>query len=259
MSDVILQREIPDGVPWRHPPAARLPGLSPLPIEQWLTRDDAFAAQMALRETLIASRHDDVIALLPSAEPAAQECLDTISRELDASYTSIETTVTRPDGATVHIDRGDPMATIGRLIQSDVCLMESGPNGYVLTGAVLCFPASWTLAEKIGKPLSAIHGPVQAYDDNLEKRVQRVFEAIRPGTVLARSNALIYADADLFAPRTEVDRRPYAGENFLRTERQTLRRLPNTGAVVFGIHTTVIAMASLPDADQRALRDAATA
>jgi hypothetical protein len=36
-----------------------------------------------------------------------------------------------------------------------------------LTAAILCFPASWTLAEKLGRPLGAIHGPVAGYDPGM--------------------------------------------------------------------------------------------
>lgn len=257
MPDPILQRNIPDGVPWRHAPAARLPGLSPLPLKDWLLRDDVFSAQMALREQLITKRRADVIALQPGAAPAAEECLDTVLEALDAGYNVGPARVRRPDGVEISIDREDPLATIGRLIQSDICLMEAGPDGYVLTGAVLCFPASWTLSEKIGKPLPAIHTPVDVYDTDLARRVQRVFEAIRPETILTRANALRYDAPDLFAPRREAES-PHTGEGYLRTERQTLRRLPRTGAVVFGIHTTVVAMKDVPEAERQAFLKAAT-
>ena len=65
---------------------------------------------------------------------------------------------------TVAIDRGDPMGTLGHLVQEDLCLMEKRGEEHVLTAAVLCFPASWRLADKIGRPLEAIHVPVPEYD-----------------------------------------------------------------------------------------------
>ena len=253
MSEIILQSTVPEGVPWRHRPAARLPGLSPLPIDQWLIRDDVYAAQMALRDRLIADKPGDVIACLESATPAAIECLETIVTALDCDYKVSADHVTRPDGVQVPLAWDAPMTTVGRLVQCDVCLMEEGPQGHVLTAAALCFPASWQLSEKIGKPLPAIHRPVPEYDSNLEKRVQRVFDSLRPGMILTRANALLSPTAALYVPKSEEEPRKREKSPYLRTERQTLRRLPRTSAIVFGIHTTIMAIADLPEADRRLL------
>lgn len=253
MAHPILQSVVPERAPWRDRYGTRLPGLAPLPLEEWLLRDDAFAAQMALRDSLIGTRRSEVIAMQPEAEAAARECLQLVLGALDDAYRVETAQVIRPDGVTVSINPDDPLGTMGRLVQNDICLMQETPKGYALTAAVLCFPASWTLAEKIGKPLLAIHDPVAEYDAQLAKRVDRVFQAIRPDQVLTRANLLIYAEADLFAPRTEADRRPYLGDRYVRTERQTFRRLPETRAVAFGIHTTVMDMAALPEAERQAI------
>ena len=87
----------------------------------------------------------------------------------------------------------------------------------------------------------------------VEKRVQRLFDALRPGQVLWRANAHLYGDPTLFSPRTEADPRPYvdlSAARFVRSERQTLRRLPESGAVLFGIHTLMVPVDCL-DPDQR--------
>jgi dimethylamine monooxygenase subunit A len=121
----------------------------------------------------------------------------------------------------------------------------------VLTGAILCFPASWTLAEKIGRPMSAIHGPVHEYDARIATSVQRMMRAIQPGAMLWRANALVYDDATLHQPRVEGARRPPPVEGlYLRSERQSFVRLPVTGAVVFAIHTYVVRVSDL-SADAR--------
>ncbi|MEM8803479.1 MAG: DUF3445 domain-containing protein [Pseudomonadota bacterium] len=256
MADPILQTVVPDGAPWRDRFGTRLPGLSPLPMESWLLRDEVFAAQMALRDDLIASRRAEVIAALPAAEAALAECLELILGALDPGYTVGAREVVRPDGVTVPLNRDDPLGVMGRLVQSDTCLMQETPDGYALTAAVLCFPASWTLAEKIGKPLPAIHVPVHDYDGHMAKRVERVFQAIRADRLLTRANLLLYESPALFAPRREEDTRPFLGDRFVRTERQTFRRLPETNAVAFGIHTTVMDMDALPEGERQAVLDA---
>lgn len=245
--------------PWLDPAAWRLPGMQPLEGAGWLLRDDAFAGQMALRDRLLTDKRQDVLAVMPEAGDAAAECLSRVLDALarDPGYTIGETTILRPDGVTVPLDRTDPLLTIGRLIQEDVCLLLPGPEGHVLAGAALCFPASWTLAEKIGRALPGVHRPVKQYDESLTRRVQRMFDTIRPEQPLWRSNALLYDRPDLHAPRREDEgaRHVSGGGRYLRSERQTLSRLPETGAVVFTIHTFVVPVDRLSD-DQRSTLDA---
>ena len=249
MSGPILQSHLPNP-PWLDPARWRLPGVEPLRVEDWLIRDEVFSAQMALRDELIATRADEVHALEPSAEPAARECYDLVLSALaaDPGYTWQDGSVTRPDGVTVALDRAQPLLTLGRLTQSDICLLEPGEDGHVLTGAILCFPAYWTLVEKIGRALPRIHKPVPEYDADIGRRVQRLFDAIRPGQLLGRMNANIHASPDLFTPKREdePESRVAPGEGrFVRSERQILRQLPDTGAVAFTIHTYMVAIEDL--------------
>lgn len=236
----ILQTSIPYNPLAPH----RLPGIQPLAPEEWLRFDDGFAAQMRHRERLLRQRREAVLQLSTAAEPAAQELLDHV---LEVRYGADPATpsVLRPDGQRVTLDRKDPFGSLGRIAQQDFCLLErpEGRAEHVMTGAILCFPASWTLAEKIMKPLLAIHGTVRAYDAGLAARVQRLFDGVQVGRPLWRFNALWYADAELHQPRTEADPRPTSTpetQHFLRSELQSLYRLPESRAVVFSIHTRVL-------------------
>ena len=230
-----------------------LPGIAPLDVADWLRVDDAFAGQMARRDALIEGARERVIALDDGALPAAQELLElVIAAQLEKpGFSREDAAMRRPDGALVAVDRADPMATAGRLAQEDFCLLErrDGADEHVLTGAVLCFPASWSLDEKFMRPLIGIHGPVAAYDASVARRVQRLFDGVQAGRPLWRFNALWYDSPELHQPRRENDRRPrpkVAREAFLRSELQTIRRLPETGAVVFGIHTFVLHARDVP-------------
>ena len=256
MHPPILQSCLPF-LPWMDPRTARLPGVLPLQDDDWLVVDDAFAGQMAERDRLIATRPDAVHAMLPAARDAADEVLSITLQKLERSpgYHLTRATVTRPDGVTVPLDRDRPLLTLGRLVQEDLCLMEPGPDGHVLTGAILCFPASWTLAEKIGRPLMGIHAGVPPYSDDVGRRVQRMFDAIRPDQPLWRMNYLTYDDHILHQPRREGDRRPRPVGHFLiRCERQCFVRLPETRAVVFSIHTDVVRAETLTEAELVELR-----
>lgn len=241
--------------PWLHPATRRLPGIQPLDMADWLVRDEAFAAQMALRDRLLAERRDDVFRALPEAEAAAEELLALVLSRLGMGYRQDETSVTRPDGVTVDLAADHPLIVAARLVQEDLCLLDqvNGEGEHILNGAVLCFPASWTLAEKIGHPMTRIHVPVEDYTQNMAARVQRLFDALHVDRPLWRANALLYHDPTLHQPRRENDRRepPKGRADYLRSERQSLLRLPQTRAVVFSIHTWVVRWEKLSE-DQRA-------
>jgi len=217
-----------------------LPGIQPASMEDWLHCDDAFSAQMQHRAALLAARREDVLALDPSAEPAAQELLDLV---LHHTYPACSDQVVRPDGHRVLIDRARPLETLCHLVQEDFCILQKHGDEHVLTGAILCFPASWRLSEKFMRPLVDIHDPVASYDANIARRVQRLFDGIQPGRPLWRFNALWYEDAELHQPRSASEPREIKDPGtaqYMRSERQTLLRLPGTGAVVFSIHTYVL-------------------
>ena len=234
--NAILQSSIP-----YDPFAPRaLPGIQPTNMDNWLLRDDAFAAQMQRREALLAEHRSDVLALDPDAEPAAQELLELV---LTYAYGGVADQVTRRDGQQVQIDRAQPLDSLCKLVQEDLCILQKRGDEHVLTGAVLCFPASWSLSEKFMRPLIDIHIPVDSYDENIARRVQRLFDGIQPGRPLWQFNALTYEDAELFQPRSaSAPRRDRNAQTarYLRSERQTLLRLPETRAVIFSIHTYVL-------------------
>lgn len=218
----------------------RLPGVAPVQ-GNWLHVDDAYSAQMARRAEVLAEHPDQVI--YGEGSPAAQEMFEVaLAAAADLGFQHLGDSVRRPDGVHVHIRA--PLLTLGHLFQNDFVLMEAGPDGHVLSAAVLCFPASWTLAEKAGRPLDIIHDPVEEYDDQLARRVQRLFDGVQVGRPLWRFNRLWYADAELYQPRSHAARRDIPATpskaNFVRSERQTIVRLRRTGAVVFAIHTYVV-------------------
>ena len=218
---IIVQSRLPFA-PWMSPVTARLPGVQPV-VGPWLAVDDAYAGQMARRDQLIARVPQDVLTTLPEGQEAAAELyamlLDLLRQMPGFRIGTVE--AERPDGQVVALDAGDPLRTLGRLVQEDLCLLQKQGDEHVLTGAVLCFPASWSL---------------------------------RPDQPLWRMNALVYANPELHQPRREEDpRSDRRGGQFLRAERQTLLRLPLTGAVLFAIHTYVVPLSALTEPERQGL------
>jgi len=223
----------------------RLPGVVPVPIKNWLCRDDAYGAQMAYRDELIKTRREDVYLMRKEAESAAGELLGIIVDE--CGYPRNGNILTRPDGVEIDIASDAPLVTAGRLVQEDLDILQTDGDVHRLTAGLMCFPASWTPHQKIGKTLAGIHKPVPEYIP-VGDIVQRMFHALRPEQPLMRANFLIYTDAELHQPRLEGESKPFppGAVRFVRVERQSFRKLPKTQAVVFAIHTFVVPALSLP-------------
>ena len=245
MFSLIFQKSIPYNTTY-----PKLPGTRPISPDEWIICDDAFSQQMALRDELIKTRRDKVLAISDQAYEAAVE-LSKMALEFSIKslgYQKSNDEVIRPDEVSIKIDLSDPMRFLGRLVQNDFCILQKVGEEHVLTAASLCFPASWSLEEKFLKPLIDIHTPVKEYNEEIAKRVQRLFDGLQVSRPVWRFNALFYEDPHLFQPRSinQPRKKPAPNQvNYFRSERQTLIKLPETRAIVFGIHTFVIKMQNL--------------
>lgn len=146
-----------------------------------------------------------------------------------------------------------------RAVHEDLCLLTQRPGEdvYRLIGAAVAWPSDWRPAEKIGLPLRALHAPIQGYEEHLASGVDRFMTTLRPGPIYGRCNWFIAATPER---RWLPDRPPQeafahvtpdnAGETlFVRSERQTLRRLPRTQAILFTIGIYVEPLANLSPAN----------
>ncbi|HEY4173299.1 MAG TPA: DUF3445 domain-containing protein [Rhodopila sp.] len=236
----------------------------------WFELDRCYPAEMAERRRLLDSAHGEVFAALPVSDAARREALDAVVAALvlhhpdwfglDGGVVCNHLTGERWDGAAV-----DPLELAGRLVQEDLCLVQNDDLGPMFTAAVLCFPSRWRLLDKIGKRLAEVHGPVPLYADRLAGPVDRFMRHLRAGHIVSRLNWSLLDDPALFQPggkwRVEGDAgitAANAGERvFLRVERQTLRRLPVSGAVLFGIRVHVYRLDRVIDGRERAVALAA--
>ncbi len=229
-------------------------GLARVGVDRWLVVDGRRHEELAERHRLLAERHDEVFVALPGVEAAGAEVLAAV-REWLAAH--------RPDVALPLDPPGlHPLEAAGRLVQEDLCLMVDRNGASHLDAACLCFPSHWRLAEKIGRPADAIHGPVPRYAEELSARVDRYLARLRPGVIGVRRNWSVHDAPDLFAPDPPVGAVPLGVDEvaeglWLRSERQTLRRLPATGAVLFTIGVQQVAMGALAARPEVAARLAA--
>lgn len=203
-------------------------GLVRLAESEWLDP----APDLALRAEAF-DAHPGSVMVLPEAEAPAREL-----------------------AAMLGVDGG--LEAAARSVWEDLCILtRTSPDApLLLTGAAVGFPTDWRIADKIGKPLLAVHQPIHGYADHLSQAVDAFMERLEPGEIYGRTNVFVLASdalrhmpegdpADRFAHVTPAN----AGEAlFVRCERETLRRLPATGAIVFTIGIYRCPLGELSDA-----------
>ena len=245
---------IDEHAPWQRLGFKLKLGLRARSEAKWLPSNDLFgnwtarAEQIVLKTQLLAKHHKDVFSAMLNTNAAGDEVLAMVRQHLttyhhDHAHNDCMATA----DAGLH-----PLDRAARLVPEDLLLLapfgEAASDDatvvkWHLVAASLCFPAHWVLAEKMGKPLAAIHDPVPHYDERLAGPVDRFFNKMKVGPISARMNWSLQIGTDLFTPH-RAQRQAAAGDLdnhqlCLRLENQTLRKLPQTGFVLFTIRTHI--------------------
>ena len=225
-------------------------GLKSLPLAEWIAIDEEFVDYLLCKAELLQQQLTEVWGCLSGSEPAQQEMLflllDHLVTYLPQYYKrqgdQITCLITNQSwNITEFID--NPLQLAAQLIQEDLCLMQSTVSGYILTAGCVCFPSRWSFCEKLGKPIAEIHQPVPGYTQMLESHVNTFFDRLQVDHPVYRFNWGIVDCSDLsLLPHTRpTSSNPLltveniAQHLWLRVERQTLRRLPQTQSVLFTI------------------------
>ncbi|MCO8126580.1 DUF3445 domain-containing protein [Acidimicrobiia bacterium EGI L10123] len=225
------------------PPDASM-GTRALDPDRWFLVDDQWDAQRAEAARLLASERDEVLVSAddPAVGAVVAELDDVVRTWLGRSRGSVPPVVT---------DQRDPprgLADTRLLVADDLCLLLPGEGGWRLAAGCVCFPSYWRPRDRIGGPLDGVHAVVPGYPGALAGRVDGFLGRLRPGQGVWRRNWLVHDVADLHLPTwvDDVDRpTPVPEGRWLRSERQTLVRLPTVEAVVFTIRTQQVPMAVL--------------
>lgn len=215
----------PPHLPFLAGPPDFVVGLRPIDPARWLA-PDVEADTLPEKCALIDAEGDAVFRTLPESVPAQVE--------------------------TAALMNAADFAAAGRAVSDDLCIMEKRGDMHVLTAAIVCAPSFWDLADVIGQPLSHIHGPVPdrlGADGarGLAQRISRIFDGLAPDMVLERFNWTVQATNARYTPNgaplraiAEAARDDDALDLLhLRVERQTIRKLPESRAVLFTIRVSL--------------------
>lgn len=223
----------------------------------WIEPDSFLSRHLAEKDDLIATERDVVFREEAETRQSQAEILRMLADFLPARFPDIYRRVgdridVLPAGRSVGLSSDEPpLLTASRLVQEDLVLMRDGPGGYRLAAASLCFPSSWSLAEKFGQTLDGLHTRVPGYPDGLATRMNRIFANLKTEMPVTRTNWGISPDAELHHPESKERPRNWFGNAsdfaaaFIRCERQTLRRMPVSGDILFTIKIYVDPLATL--------------
>lgn len=230
-------------------------GLKPLDLADWVEIDETYDAQMQEKWRLYAAVPDKVFVAEADTGAAQQEVLDLLQthvvthfperfrRNHDGIAMTDHLVLSSADTASM-----PPLKAASLLVQEDLILMRKGENGWRLAAGSLCFPSSWTLTEKFGRPLQDIHQPVPQFGPGTRNNdlINRMFDKLHQP--VQRFNWSIQAGGALYHPLSHTGRVERAEQRpskfdgadlnaaaFIRVERQTLRKLPQSGDILFTI------------------------
>lgn len=237
--------------------------LRPLEVDNWIEMGEHYERDMARKKRVMDAYPKTVLATLPGIEPEAAEVLTTLSDHLCARF---------PDSFSLDSDRRvlrnerlnedvvvsseadgtwieHPLGICGRLVQEDLALLVERQGELVFGGGSVCFPNRWDLPSKIGLSMRAVHEPVARLNEQLQEPIDSFFDRLTPDKPYWR---LGWGVLDTDDPYQPVDGTamvappvPHVGDPtspdrlFLRVERETLRRFPQTQAVLFTIRTYI--------------------
>jgi hypothetical protein len=201
-------------------------GTFPVEIANWLLRDAEFDLTVQLKKKLLATRRSEVVGLQPGGDDVAQEAAQLVSQ-----WAGVELASTGIDA----------LVEASLLVADDLAVLQpvksqDGSEQLLLNAAVVCCPSRWLLSEKMGHNMLAIHEPVAKYADHVGAAVDTYFQRLTVEKPVWRSNWIIQDHPALFQP--QIPSGPLVktpDELWIRMERQTLRRLPKTGGILFTI------------------------
>lgn len=230
-------REVPEGTfRWRL-------GVRPLDLADWLVITDQYTHEVAEKARIMAAHPNTAFCVLDDVEAECVEIATAVVDHLRHHH---------PDRfEQVELDPSlHPLDAAGRLIQEDLVVMVERDNDLIFAGGSVCFPNRWDLRSKLGRTMAEVHEPVTDLNAQLGDTVDAFLRRLTPTKPVWRLGWGVLDTDDLYQPLDgtaeprPIDASPAA--HHLRVERETLRRFPETGCILFTIHTHLTPLVDLP-------------
>jgi len=261
-----INQQKPPHFPFEEPPFCLSMGLLKIPEREWFEIFDQHerAFQMAEKRKLLANHHGDVFMADPSAFMASSEVLNLMLKHLPSIRPDLYSRKSNKIKLNPHPEFDEeewstdlntngihPLDLAARLVQEDLIIMlppdikqAQTSAGWWLAAGSVAFPSRWCLKKKLGLPMDIIHAPVPFYKEQLQTAVDNFLNQMPDDQIYARRNWSLYDNPSLrqdgAEQMSERTQKPITSNNagerlWLRVERQTLRKLKGTGAILFTI------------------------
>jgi dimethylamine monooxygenase subunit A len=200
-------------------------------IAQFYRNSSEHADVMAERRKWLEHDPEKYVAALPEAEALLAEAVE-VANSVGVS-------------AGVGASALKTMTNLGAAWEPDLLVLQSPSSSAqpVLLAGCVCFPSSWALEEKIGRPLDTIHTPVPTLNEQFANPVQQFLARIKPGISWERINWGLSRSPELnqhpSRKLSRLDATVTLEEVWFRAEYQSLIALPKTGGVLFGIRLVI--------------------
>ncbi|ODV65928.1 hypothetical protein HYPBUDRAFT_157978 [Hyphopichia burtonii NRRL Y-1933] len=255
-----------DDRPWRpfRWPYHQTMSIFKLDINHWLDMDKYYWHYIQEKERIWLKYGKENIDWLPGSEDACFELMETVVEHMTARYPLLFTVLEDKgsDGKIIKNEltkevldmtlplKENPLIYVSKLAKEDFYIVKKNPEDgkHYLVAAAVPFPGgSFGIDHKIGKHLDVIHDDVPYYHEKLKKSMERWFERLAPENPVERASWYISWDHKLkvsnvyripkFEADTVADINSTDPKEFnVRVERQTLRRLPKSQAIIFTNH-----------------------
>jgi hypothetical protein len=234
-----------------HPEVLQM-GLSPLQAKLWIETDGDLGRYHRHKHRQRERHGERVYRGDPGSTVAQRELAGRLLRHLSEEqgqlYRLEEGKLSCEHGGfSVAVDAAEPLWCCSLWVADDLVIMEKRGSEYHLTAASLCFPSHWQLEEKFGRPMREIHDPIPGFHRKLSPRIDRFFDHLRPEHPVVRYNWSLQAGGRLSQRLEETEDCPPGAALFYRTERQSLVRLPQSGAIAFTIRVYVHPLEALAE------------
>lgn len=251
---------LPRHRPYRHGQAVFQIGLQPMPMPSWLETDPDHGPFMAAKRKRLAGSPPLYYRSLGRSREAQQELLDTALANLTAFHAAAFRLANGVlsdliDGSHHHVTgrESEPLERLGNILEEDFVLFEHEAGRDIVVAVSNAYTSSGRIVSCVGRDMRFAHEPVPGLNAQLGARIDRVIGNIQPERPVVRFNWFITPIASRLFPEISHQANAEAAKAaglilaadatrcgdmlWLRVERQTFMRLPETGALAFGIHT----------------------
>lgn len=214
---------------------------------------DLYRDELQLKRELIGQDRDYYFQSRPDSLAAQRDVFDL----LETSAPFLRDGHNQLIGKSIQCDDTCPLLSISRHVQEDLTIMSGSDPGNPLIAGCVTFPSGWCIGNKLGQSILDIHKPVPEFDSVLNPQTEKLMDRLKVGRPVWRMNWGVRASAQLdqspkHAEKLNAQRDQVTAENagqrcFFRVERQTLARLPNSGDILFAIHTHQLPLGKLND------------